>query len=205
MASSRTVSKKVGARPRARARGQGTYVALIRGINVGGHGSVPMQRLASWFNEAGCADVRTYIQSGNVIFTATPTQLKSLAKQIGSHIAKWLGRAEDVSVVVRSARELDEIIAHNPYPAAASNGKTLHCAFLEQIPAATDGSPFAPQQASGASFALHGRELYLHTPEGIGHTKLNNAFFRDLRTPCTMRNWNTVLKLQAIIGAEFSR
>ncbi|MDB4991633.1 MAG: hypothetical protein JWN04_6811 [Myxococcaceae bacterium] len=178
------------------------YAALIRGINVGGHNALPMQTLRTLFVEAGCSDVRTYIQSGNVVFQASAKLASSLPKQLGAQIAKHLKREADVSVVVRSAQELDQVIADNPYPQAAEAPKTVHVGFLEQAPSADKVALLSPKQSSTDVFEVRGKQLYLFTPEGYGRSKLTMSFFAKLDTPCTMRNWNTVLKLHSMLETE---
>ncbi|MDB4971902.1 MAG: hypothetical protein JWN48_243 [Myxococcaceae bacterium] len=178
------------------------HVALIRGINVGGHNPLPMKVLSALFVEAGCTEVRTYIQSGNVVFRASPELAAKLSAQLGGAIAKQLGRALDCAVMIRSARELAGVIETNPYPGeAASDPKCVHVGFLEQAPTAAKKALLDPKRSLTDRFEVHGKELYWHTPEGLGRSKLTTAFFAKLGSPCTLRNWNTVLKLQSMLDA----
>src|SRR5580692_4057372 len=102
-----------------------SQLALLRGINVGGKNKLPMRDLAVMFEDAGCGDVRTFIQSGNVIFTAGAKVSKGLASVIASKIEAQFGYK--VPVVLRTAQQLRDVVAHNPYPGAEDN---LHVMFL---------------------------------------------------------------------------
>lgn len=184
---------------KANAAGKANHAALIRGINVGGHNALPMSVLSGFFVEAGCTDVRTYIQSGNLVFHASASEALALPKRIGKAIAQYLKRDVDVSVVVRSTAELARAIADNPYPSATEAPKTLHVGFLEAAPSAANIARLNVNQSATDKFTVHGKQLYLHTPLGYGKSKLTMAFFAKLGTPCTMRNWNTVLKLQSML------
>ena len=168
------------------------YAAMLRGVNVGGKNLLPMKELAGLFTAAGCSGVRTYIQSGNVLFEASPAVAGRVSKSVPKTIEERFGFRSPV--VLRSAAELDEAIANNPYPV-----EFTHVAFLLDAPAVNaelDGERFAPDQ-----FLVRGRDVYLHLPNGVGRSKLTNAYFdRALGTVSTMRNWRTVLKLREMLG-----
>lgn len=184
-----------------------SYIALLRGINVGGKHSLPMATLTKLLTTAGCADVRTYIQSGNAIFTAAPKCAASLPKLIPSQINKSLGFQP--AFIMRTADELRAIISNNPYLATKSkpaDESHLHVIFLDEAPhqpqlASLDAgvSPAAP----GESFKFHtphNREIYLCLPQGVGRTKLSNAWFDSkLKIKTTMRNWRTTCKLASML------
>jgi uncharacterized protein (DUF1697 family) len=181
-----------------------THAALIRGINVGGHNLLPMTVLHAFFTDAGCSSVQTYIQSGNVVFHASSALAAKLPKLLGAQLAKHLGRSVDVSLMLRDSAALARAIEDNPYPDAVAQPKTLHLGFLEQAPSQEQIARLNQQQSAIDQFTVRGKELYLFTPDGIGRSKLTNSFFAKLGTPCTMRNWNTVLKLHSMLtaGAE---
>lgn len=171
-----------------------THVALLRGINVGGKNKLPMAGLAEIFAAAGCQDVRTYIQSGNVVFAASP----KLAARIASVVAKEIAASFDlkVPVVLRGSDELREVAARNPFLKKGIDPESLHVAFLAQAPDRSRASSLDPKRSPGDSFVLRGREIYLHLPNGVARTKLTNAWFDSkLATTSTLRNWRTVLKL----------
>lgn len=169
-------------------------VALLRGINVGGKNVLPMKELAAMFAKAGCGEVATYIQSGNVVFSATDKVAAGLGGVIEEQVEKQFGLR--VPVVLRTAVEMDRAIRDNPFLKAGAREEMLHVSFLADLPgtamiAGLDAGRSAPDE-----FAVVGREIYLHLPNGAARTKLTNAYFDSkLKTVSTMRNWRTVLKL----------
>jgi uncharacterized protein (DUF1697 family) len=165
-----------------------TYVGLLRGINVGGNKMVPMAELRALFEALGCTEVRTYIQSGNVVF-ASPAPLAT--KQVEAAIVDRF--AFDVTVMLRSAAAIKKVVKANPFPRVDQS--KLHVGFMSRKPlaaavASLDADRFLPEQ-----FVVHGTELYVHLPNGLGNTKLLAYLDRQLRIPITVRNWNTVTKL----------
>ncbi|MFZ0793618.1 MAG: DUF1697 domain-containing protein [Candidatus Korobacteraceae bacterium] len=170
------------------------YVALLRGINVGGKHIVPMQQLAEIFTRAKCGNVRTYIQSGNVVFTASPRVAKALPALLAKKLEERFGFP--VPVVLRNREELAEAARNNPFLKAGLPQPTLHVYFLADIPSVDAVKTLDPQRSAPDAFHLSGREIYLHVPNGMGRTKLTSTYFDSrLKTVCTARNWNTVLKL----------
>ncbi len=174
-----------------------THIALLRGINVGGKNKLPMKQLAQVFSELGCDEIRTYIQSGNVVFKAgdvgrfAPRLTKALHLRFGFQ----------VPVVLRSADELDGIARRNPFLATGADPKSLHVAFLAEVPDPERPDELDPQRSPGDTFVVRGREVYLHCPNGFARTKLTNAYFdARLGTTSTIRNWKTVLKLQGLVS-----
>jgi len=162
------------------------YVALLRGVNVGGN-ALSMPDLTRIVEGLGGRDVRTYLQSGNVVYTGT----KGVAEQLEAALqAEVSVRAP---VLARSGKQLADIVAGKPFPAA---DRTVSVTFLAAAPARSalegiDGSAYGADR-----FAVSGAQIYLHTPGGYGRSKLNNAFWeRKLATTATTRNWNTVLAL----------
>jgi uncharacterized protein (DUF1697 family) len=168
------------------------YVAFVRAVNVGGRNKLPNNALAAIFERAGCRDVETYIQSGNVVFSASATVRKRLACVVENAIAVEHGFSP--TVLLRSAEALSAIALTRPFPGA--DPKHLHFAFLSAAPtaraiAALDGARFAPD-----AFAVHGDTIYLHCPNGIGKSKLTSAYFDSkLGVVSTVRNHNTLLAL----------
>lgn len=176
-----------------------THVALLRGINVGGKRIVPMKALAAIFEAAGCAAVRTYIQSGNVLFAARADLARSLAQELPQCIGRDFG-FEPV-VVIRSRKEMAEVIKVNPFAKPGVNAATLHVGFLAERPTAGQVASLDADRSPGDSFSVRGSEIYLHTPNGIARTRLTSAYLdATLGTTCTVRNWNTVTKLGALLG-----
>jgi len=170
------------------------HVALLRAINVGGNNKLPMKDLAAMFVAAGCRDVVTYIQSGNVVFSAPAAVLKKLPQTISQTIVRDFGHR--VPVVIRSHEELAATTCSNPFLKAGEEEKTLHVAFLADIPAADAVAKLDPQRSPSGRFAVVGRDIYLHLPKGVAESKLTNTWMDSkLSTVSTMRNWATVLKL----------
>jgi uncharacterized protein (DUF1697 family) len=176
------------------------YVALLRGINVGGYRMIKMSDLRDVFAAADARDVATYIQSGNVVFTHATRSEPKLAAELEKRIAKAAGF--QVPVVLRCAGELAQVIEDSPFPDADPDH--LHVAFLAARPPATvpmiDVRAFAPERC-----ALLGRELYLCLPDGMGRSKLAAAVLarpKAIGAGGTARNWRTVLKLNELASAR---
>ena len=172
----------------------GVSIALLRGINVGGKNRLPMKELAAMFVAAGCEDVRTYIQSGNVLFRSEPAMGEDIPSLIGESILNQFGYR--IPIVTRTAQELREVVSANPFVAAGADADKLHVAFLPEIPDAARVGTLDPNHSPGDEFAALGREVYLYCPNGFARTKLTNGYFDSrLSTTSTTRNWRTTLKL----------
>jgi uncharacterized protein (DUF1697 family) len=174
------------------------YVALLRGINVGGNRMIKMADLRDVFVSAGALDVATYIQSGNVVFTHAARSETTLAAQLEKRIAKAAGFP--VPVVLRTASQLARVIEDSPFPGADADH--LHVAFLTTRPPANawtiDARSLAPERC-----AVVGRELYLYLPAGMGRSKLAAAVLAKptaIGGRATARNWRTVLKLNELVS-----
>jgi uncharacterized protein (DUF1697 family) len=158
-----------------------------------------MADVADVFAGAGCADVRTYIQSGNVVFSATVACAKELAQSVAAQIADRFGLS--VPVVLRTADELQKVSAANPFLKAGADQESLHVVFLANAPDKRHVAALDPQRSPGDRFEVRGKEIYLQLPNGMGRTKLSNAYFDSkLDTISTVRNWRTVLKLVEMAG-----
>ena len=178
----------------SRGRATGVNVALLRGINVGGRNQLPMKELAAMFVDVGCDDVRTYIQSGNVLFRMEPTLGEDIPSLISASILSRFGYR--IPVVTRTAQELQEIVRSNPFVQAGAEADKLHVVFLAELPDNGHVETLDPNRSPADEFAVVGREVYLHCPNGLARTKLTNSYFDSrLSTTSTMRNWRTVLKL----------
>jgi len=170
-----------------------TQVALLRGINVGGKNILPMKDLARLFADAGCANVRTYIQSGNVIFEK-PAGAHKLAGVVAANIEKRFGFR--VPVILRSYEQLRKTIRDNPFLPAVADQRWLHVYFLADAPNTAAIAGLDPARGAPDAYHVRGQEIYLHLPNGMARSKLTNAYFDSkLPTICTARNWATVLKL----------
>jgi uncharacterized protein (DUF1697 family) len=146
------------------------------------------------FEREGCVNVRNYIQSGNIVFEASAAVAKSVPARLEKAILRCY--KYDVPLVVRSAGELAAVARNNPYLAAGKDSKTLHVAFLAGAPAKADITGLDPNRSPGDEFVVRGSEIFLSLPNGVGKSKLTNAYFDSkLRTTSTIRNWATVLRL----------
>lgn len=183
----------------------GMHVALLRGINVGGKNKVPMKLLAELFGLAGAEDVRTYIQSGNVVFGVAGGKAQQakgaerIEKGVAEQMEKRLGFAP--VMVVRSAAELTRAIQANPFPEASANHKALHLGFLKDKTSPARIAKLDPARSPGDSVAVIGSEVYLWTPDGVADSKFTSAYFDSaLETTVTFRNWRTVGVLAEMTG-----
>lgn len=177
----------------------GVNVALLRGINVGGKNKLPMVDLADMFREAGCDDVRTYIQSGNVVFRAGPALVADIPSLISASILDQFGYS--VPVVTRTANEFQETMQANPFAATGAEANKLHVLFLSDLPDRAHVEALDPNRSPGDEFAVLGREIFLHCPNGVARSKLTNAYFdSSLSTTSTSRNWRTVGKLLEMVN-----
>jgi uncharacterized protein (DUF1697 family) len=175
-----------------------TYIALFRGINVGGNSILPMKELVAVLESLGVQDIKTYIRSGNVIFRSKAADTAQLAGKIGATIRKSHGF--EPQVLLLDAAVLDKVIRENPYPEAEAVPNTLHVNFLAAIPPKPDLKALEKIRAESERFHLADDVLYLHAPDGIGRSKLAAGMERLIGVPMTSRNWNTVRKLKVMIG-----
>ena len=172
-----------------------TYISMLRGINVSGQKIIRMVELASLYESLGFMNVRTYVQSGNVVFDTAPTDGAKLSTLIASAIKKKFGYV--VVVVVRTRDELSHIIQRNPFLKDPKIDRSkLHVTFLSELPQPAILKQLQPIKGETDEFKVIGQEVYLHCPNGYGRTKYSNAFFeKALKTSATTRNWNTVNRL----------
>ena len=181
------------------ATGEQRYVALLRGVNVGGKNKLLMGDLRDIFTVAGCAAVQTYIQSGNAVFKAT----QNLAERVPEIVARAIRRrfGYETAVVVRSSEQLREVVASNPFD-TSDDARFLHVAFLEDTPGSEAVSRLDPERSPPDAFEVWGRNVYLHYPNGVARSKLTNEYLAaQLQTASTMRNWRTVLILLEMVDA----
>jgi uncharacterized protein (DUF1697 family) len=168
-----------------------TYVALLRGINVGGNNKVPMADLRKMCSGLGYDNVETYIQSGNVVFDSAASEASVVADMEAGLLSTF---GLTLSVVVRSAAELVEIVARNPFP-TEGDGTKLHVTCFAEPLAEAMVAKLDPAFSPTDTFVLDGRDMYLHIPGGMGTSKLAVHVGQKLGKLGTTRNWNTVLKL----------
>jgi len=177
-----------------------SHLALMRGINVGGKNKLPMADLAAMFTAAGCQEVRTFIQSGNILFSATNPLAAKLPDLIAAQITKRFGYR--TPVVLRTAAELKNVVRANPFLAQGLPEDNLHVLFLADRPTPAAVKTLDPNRSAPDQFIVRGREIYLHLPNGVARSRLTNDYFdTKLSTISTGRNWRTVTKLWELIEA----
>lgn len=171
-----------------------TYVVLLRAINLGSHNKVSMADLRALVAAAGAEDVKTYVQSGNVVCRSAAETGSQLARAIAERIHQELDLA--VTVLVLDQDELAKVVAANPFLDAGRDAAKAHVTVLvdEPDPACVrdlEAMSFGPDE-----FRVEGRAVYLYCPDGYGRSKLSNAFLeKRLGVAATTRNWRTVTTL----------
>jgi uncharacterized protein (DUF1697 family) len=177
-----------------------THVALLRGVNVGGNNKLPMKDLVTIFAGAGCRNVSAYIQSGNIIFSATPKIAALLAEGITVQIFKQFGFQSPV--ILRTAEQLRRVLSENPFVKAGADEDRLYVMFLAGVPDAQKVTQLDPDRSPPDRFLVRGQEIYLQLPNGGGRSKPTNTYFDSkLGTISTARNWRTVTKLVQLMQA----
>lgn len=171
-------------------RAKQVFVAFLRGINVGGRNRLPMSRLVEIFEAAGGTEVQTYIQSGNVLFRASAARARRVPSQVTSAIRSEFGF--ECPVLLRSESELKALLSDLPFDVNRDRESTLHIVFLEEEPSPERVRNLDADRSPPESFVVHGREIFISSPNGVARSKLTNAYFeRVLGTPTTARNLKT--------------
>ena len=175
-----------------------THIALIRGINVGGHRAVAMSDLRDMLAELGFDDPRSLLQSGNLVFRSNARTDASLRRLLESEAEKRLRLRADF--FIRSAKEWREVVARNPFRKEAERDPShLVVMFLKVAPDANDVKAVQAAIVGSEIVRSDGRHLYIVYPAGIGKSRLTNVLIeKNLGIRGTARNWNTVLKLAAL-------
>lgn len=179
-----------------------TYVALLRGINLLGYNRLPMKDLAAMFTAGGCTGVKTYIASGNVVFSCSAAVKKTIARHIEAEVQRGYGFR--CIFTTRSREEMEAVLRANPFLKKTDDGARLHVAFLADAPTpegiAAVNATFR-ERSPGDDLKILGREVYLHLPNGMAGSKLRNDYLDSrLKTMSTTRNWNTVKKLAEMMA-----
>jgi uncharacterized protein (DUF1697 family) len=174
------------------------HIALVRGINIGGHKQVAMSDLRDLFTQLGFADVRSLLQSGNLLFRGGARTGERLERLLEAEAEKRLGLQTEF--FVRTAEEWDGIVAHNPFREEAERDPShLAVMFFKDAP---DGNAVKALQAAITGpevVRVGGRQAYITYPNGFGRSRLTNTLIeKKLGTRSTGRNWNTVLKIAAL-------
>lgn len=170
-----------------------TYIALLRGINVGGNNILPMKELRSILERMGLRKVNTYLQSGNAVFQSESDRTRELAAEIKSAINEAKGF--DPEVLIVSIEELRKAIATNPFLEGEGDPKTLHIYFLESAPDEPDLNMLEALKTETEQFSLVDQLFYLYAPDGMGRSKLAARVEKALGVIVTARNWRSVNKI----------
>jgi uncharacterized protein (DUF1697 family) len=170
------------------------YVALLRGINVGGNNMIKMEKLRDTFAELGFENVKTYINSGNVIFDSKKADDRKLAARIHDAIRTNFGF--DISVMVRSVDEIKDLIATNPFEGQFHNDKDLHAFFLNEPLSQEQAEMLSAQASDSERFHIADRHLLCLLTISIIDSVVGKGFIdKKLKVATTARNWRTVKKL----------
>jgi uncharacterized protein (DUF1697 family) len=177
-----------------------SVIALLRAVNVTGHNRLTMAALREVLTGMGLGDVRTLLQSGNVVFAARPQPAAQLEGALERATAAQLGVTTDY--VVRTPKEWTAMIEGNPFAReAAATPNLMLVMALKQAPEAAAAAAFERAHAGPERLSVQGRHVYLVYPDGVGRSRLTGALIeKRLGVRGTARNWNTVLKLAAMVG-----
>jgi len=175
-----------------------TWIALFRGINVGGRNVVPMKTLVGLLEEIGCTHIKTYIQSGNVVLQSPEKSAAILQEKICGSIESHLSFRPAVMLLTTS--QLVAAKDDNPFPEGTRDPATLHFFFLSDLPAGYDESVLQAMSGPNERFQLRGKVFYLFAPDGIGRSKLAANIEKKLGVATTARNFRTVDKLWQLVG-----
>ena len=176
-----------------------TFIALFRGINVGGNAILPMRDLVETLEGLGLKSVKTYIQSGNAVFQSANSNVAELSRKITAAIETRHGLAPHVLLL--GVQELQVAMDGNPFPQGEPEPKSLHLFFLDSIPDDPDLGMLESIKAKSEQFKLARRVFYLYAPDGLGRSKLAAKVEKALGVAATARNWRTVSEVAAIAKA----
>jgi len=174
------------------------FIALYRGINVGGNKSVKMELLRAMHERIGHRDVKNYIQSGNIVFAATGTAT-AVARKISTEFIREFGF--DSKVLVVDAKRWARIVKGNPYAKfAAKDPKTVHVGFCDGKPSAKGLNDLLEKVGKREKFTIEKDVVYLHSPDGYGTSKFAAGMEKASGVPMTVRNWRTVEALSTMVS-----
>lgn len=177
-----------------------TYIALFRGINVGGNARLPMKELVALLEDMGAEQVRTYIQSGNAVFRSSERDPSKFSRKLTFEVKKRHGF--EPHVLLLGIEAINKAIDRNPFPEAVDDPSKLHLGFLASIPKNAVMEKLESFRKESERFRLIGSVFYLHAPEGVGRSKLAANAEKLLGVPMTDRNWRTVCKIQELANGS---
>ena len=170
------------------------YVAFLRGINVGGKNKIKMETLREQFAALGFENVKSYINSGNVIFETPKTDDKKLAAKIEKAIEKKFSLS--IKVMTRSVSEIEEIVKNNPFAGQFDNDKNLHVFFLNEELSAENRETLLSNNNENEMFAVGSREIFCLLRVSVLDSLIGKDYIgKKLKVPATARNWRTVTKI----------
>lgn len=175
-----------------------TYIALIRGINIGRQTALSMDELVAILKRLGMKNIQTYIQSGNAIFQCKNNLKSTFSENISSSIEN--SRGFRPSVILLSFAELEGAIKANPFNTA--DGKLLHFFFMKDTNQSADLKNLSAIKLPSEEFRLIKNVFYLYTPDGFRYSKVARKIEKAMNVPVTARNWNTVKKIQEMIDNQ---
>jgi uncharacterized protein (DUF1697 family) len=173
------------------------FVALLRSVNVAGHGRLAMNDLRASFEALDYGNVTTYIQTGNVLFTTDSKSEKGVGAAIEQRLAEDFG--DSPAVIVRTVADLRRVGSSSPYAKAGADPARHHVTFLATAPTKAALEALTLPPSGRDDLVVDGKEVYVHTPDGYANTKYTGTFLeRRLGVVSTTRNWNTVTKLSEL-------
>ncbi len=170
------------------------FIALLRGVNVGGNTMIKMEELRKTFEALGFNNVVSYINSGNLAFDTRKTSETALGVKIEKSIEKDFGKP--VKVMVRAQAEIETVLKNNPYEGEFETHKEMHVLFLKDKLPKDKKEQLLASAPKEERFTVAGREIYCHLPRGVADSFLGRGLFeKKLKVDVTARNWRTVEKL----------
>mmetsp|Transcript_43219 Transcript_43219/g.69305 ORF Transcript_43219/g.69305 Transcript_43219/m.69305 type:complete len:211 (-) Transcript_43219:6598-7230(-) len=188
--------------PAKKPKGTRQFVAFFRGINVSGKKCIRMVDLRSHMATIGLQEVKTYVQTGNVVFNCVEDDISKIESMIKAKVRSEYGF--DVCVIVKTRESLELVVKGNPYQTQADKDPTkVLVSFLSQVPLSSAVDTLQTVGHAGEKFEVHKDVVYLYVPNGYGKATLNNNVFeRKLNVGATSRNWRTVVKVVALVDEE---
>ncbi len=170
------------------------FISLVRGINVGGK-TLKMDKLKSIYESLNLKDVKTYIQSGNVLFNSKNKNIEKIRNELESQIKNQTDLS--VTIIIRTQKELKKILESNPFVNSGNEDiEHLYVTLLENESPKSSLKNLVPAKETKDAFKVAGKEIFLYCPDGYGRTVLSNDFFeKKLKMRATTRNWRTLNKL----------
>lgn len=175
------------------------YVAFLRGINVGGKNKIRMETLREVFSALGFADVKTYINSGNVVFETAETAAGELAAKIETAIEREF--ALKIKVIARTVAEIENVIADNPFAGQFENDKNLHVFFLDEELSAEKCEMLLSNNDENETYAVQNREIFCLLRVSVLDSLMGRDYIgKKLKVSATARNWRTVCKIMELMN-----